>query len=70
LPPVPITSVGGNFSFTNHTADGPSSGPDVGAAVGWSILSLLVLVLGLAAFALLTSKRLRVWLLFRIRQSR
>jgi len=72
LPLPPPTIFSGNISFTNQTAGGTftSSSPDVPAAVGWSFLALFILLAGLAAFALSTSKKLRVWLRSRLSGAR
>jgi len=66
LPPVFANPIGGNFSHVNHTGEGSSSGLDAVTAVGWSLFSLILLLVGLLAFALVSSRRLRVWIYHRV----
>jgi len=69
LPPISI-SIGNHSLHLNRTDSGTSSGPDVGAVVGWCFLSLLLLVAGLVLFSLLASMKLRVWVRHRLTRNR
>jgi len=65
LSPVNIT----HYNLSNGVSWSPPS-PDASAVVGWAVLAVVGLLVGLAALALLTSHRLRVWLRHRVRGSR
>jgi len=55
-------SVGSNFTFNQTVGGSPTPPPfDAAAAVGWSFLSLILILVCVALFALGTSKRLRAW---------
>jgi len=66
LPPVFANPTGGNFSHLNHTGEGSAPGLDAAVAVGWSLFSLILLLVVLLAFALASSRRLRVWVYHRV----
>jgi len=50
-----------NQTAYNQTTGGPSSSYDPAAAVGWTALSVTILLTVLAAFSLSTSQRLKAW---------
>jgi len=66
LPPVFANFTGGTFSHHNYTGEGSAPGLDAAAAVGWSLFSLILLVMVLLAVALASSRRLRVWVYHRV----